>query len=52
MGKKATPEYNLAVLHPDIAKEWHPKKNGSLMAGDTTPGSDKKVWWQCEKDHE
>ena len=25
---KLIEDYNLAVLYPDIAKEWHPTKNG------------------------
>lgn len=40
-------ENNLAVQRPDIAKEWHPIKNEDLKASDVTPGSAKKVWWQC-----
>ena len=37
--------YNLAVLRPKIAKEWHPDKNGPLTPRWVTPGSHKKVWW-------
>ncbi len=43
--------YNLYVLRPDLAKEWHPTRNGSLGPKDVTPGSDKKVWWLCEHGH-
>jgi hypothetical protein len=49
---KVTPEYNLAVIHPKVAKEWHKTKNNSLTSKDVTPGSQKKVWWQCNKNHE
>ncbi|MBQ8997903.1 MAG: zinc-ribbon domain-containing protein [Clostridium sp.] len=42
----------LATTHPELSKEWHPIKNGDLIPDDVTYGSDKKVWWQCEKGHE
>jgi hypothetical protein len=44
----------LATLHPKIAKEWHPTKNGDLTPHDVTPSINKKVWWKCNKgdDHE
>jgi DNA-directed RNA polymerase subunit RPC12/RpoP len=45
-------EYNLLELHPDIARQWHPTKNGPLQPDDVTPGSAKKVWWICSKGHE
>ena len=51
MGRKATSEYNLAVIHPIVAKEWHPTKNGNLKPQDVTYGSNKKVWWQCKQKH-
>jgi hypothetical protein len=52
MSRKSTPDYNLAVLHPDVAKEWHSTKNKDLTAKVVTPGSNRKVWWQCKKGHE
>ena len=44
-------ENDLATLHPALAKEWHPTKNGNLKPGDVSPGSSKKVWWLCSKGH-
>lgn len=38
---------DLATRNPDLAREWHPHKNGDLTAHDIFPTSDKKVWWQC-----
>lgn len=49
---KITQEYNLEVINPNVAKQWHPKKNGSLTPKDVTPGSQKRVWWICGKGHE
>jgi len=37
----------LRALHPQLAEEWHPEKNGQLHAEDVRPGSNKKVWWCC-----
>lgn len=47
-----TPERSLQIMYPDVAKTWHPTKNGGLLPSDVSPGSSKKVWWQCEKGHE
>ena len=47
-----TSKYNLKVLHPNVAREWHQIKNKPLTPKDVTPGSHKKVWWQCSKKHE
>lgn len=43
---------NLATSHSELAKEWHPTKNGSLTPQDVSYGSHKKVWWICSKGHE
>jgi hypothetical protein len=48
---KASESYNLLILRPDLAKLWHPTKNGTLGPKDVTPGSRKKVWWLCEQGH-
>ena len=50
--KKANVDNNLAVIHPTVAAEWHPKKNGALQPSEFVFGSSRKVWWMCEKDHE
>jgi hypothetical protein len=55
-GKVATENNCLATTHPELSKGWHPTKNGNLTPPtkngnltphDVTPGSDKKVWWEC-----
>jgi hypothetical protein len=48
--KRACRTNCLATLHPDIAQEWHPIKNGDLSAKDITPGSQKVIWWLCSND--
>ena len=51
MKRKATLDYNLAIFHPDVAKEWHPTKNKSLTPKELTPESNEKIGWQCKRDH-
>ncbi len=36
---------SLACLYPQLAKEWHPIKNGDLAASDVSPTCCKKVFW-------
>jgi hypothetical protein len=48
---KPSESYNLYVLRPDLAREWHPIKNGRLGPKDVTPGSRRPAWWLCEKGH-
>lgn len=38
----------LATKFPEIAKQWHPTKNGDLTPYDVVPGCyTKKIWWIC-----
>ena len=51
--KTVVPGINdLATTHPEIAKEWHPTKNGDLTPQKVTHGSGRKVWWLCPEGHE
>ncbi len=51
--KKVLKGFNdLQTVIPDLAREWHPTKNGRLNPCDVTKGSNKKVWWMCSKGHE
>ncbi|PES34754.1 hypothetical protein CN497_19275 [Priestia megaterium] len=43
---------NLASSNPALAQEWHPTKNRTLTPANVVAGSGKKVWWQCNKEHE
>ena len=47
--RKPKPGESFGDLYPEIAKEWHPTKNGLLTPFDFTPGSNKKFWWKCDK---
>ena len=43
---------DLTTTHPQIAKEWNDKRNGELRPSDIVGGSNKMVWWKCDKEHE
>ncbi len=49
--KKVCKDNCLSAIHPHLAKEWHPTKNGTLTPNDVLAGSHQKVWWKCEKGH-
>ena len=50
--KKVLAGFNdLATLEPEVAEQWHPTLNGSLTPQMVTPGSSKRVWWQCAYGH-
>jgi len=43
---------DLKSKFPEIAKLWHPTKNGKLTASDVMPGSvNRKYWWKCDAGH-
>ena len=51
--KKVLKGFNdLETKFPEIAKEWHPTKNGDLKPDMVTYGSNKKVWWVDKYNHE
>ena len=43
---------SLADNYPEIAKEWHPTKNGNLTPNDIMAGSNIKIWWRGACGHE
>jgi very-short-patch-repair endonuclease len=53
-GRKVALSNCLSTTNPELAKEWHPTKNKQITPNDVYAGSNKKVWWKCEKgdDHE
>jgi DNA-directed RNA polymerase subunit RPC12/RpoP len=50
-GRLASKTTSLVAKRRDLAKEWHHTKNGDLRPGNVTLGSNKKVWWNCSRDH-
>jgi hypothetical protein len=50
LNKRLSVTNNLAVKAPEIAKEWHPTKNGKLKPHQVIAGGNEKHWYQCKKD--
>lgn len=46
--KKVCEDNCLATLNPTLTKEWNYDKN-DISPYEIMPGSNKKVWWRCEK---
>lgn len=49
IGRKVVESNSFSATHPELAKQWHPTKNGKFSPTDFRPGSNKKIWWQCVK---
>jgi len=47
-----TAENNFAFRFPQLARQWHPQKNGLLTPDQVTPMSGKRIWWTCIEGHE
>ncbi len=51
--RKVLAGYNdIGTTHPEVAKEWHPTKNGDLTPFDVSYGCNKKAWWKGMCGHE
>ena len=53
-GKQASVTNSLRSLYPELAKQWHPTRNGDTKPEDVVAGSGKRFWWKCDvaDDHE
>jgi hypothetical protein len=49
-GSALSPEVAFATTHPEIAREWHPTRNGDLRPDQMRAGSERRVWWRCSRD--
>jgi hypothetical protein len=43
---------SLAACFPELAREWHPTKNGRLRPKDVIAGGSRRAWWRCASGHE
>lgn len=48
--QKVNEENSLKTNYPEVAKQWDYEKN-NFGPEDVTSGSEKRVWWKCEKGH-
>ncbi|MBN1699584.1 MAG: zinc-ribbon domain-containing protein [Spirochaetales bacterium] len=51
LSKEKLKTHSLAARNPELAKQWHPTKNGSLTPSDVAYHSARYVWWLCENGH-
>jgi hypothetical protein len=53
-GRQASVTNSLEAVAPDIACQWHPTRNGSVLPSDVRASSFAKYWFQCPvaRDHE
>lgn len=42
---------DLASQFPELARQWHPIRNGRLLPNQIVARTHQKVWWICEKGH-
>jgi len=42
---------DLCTSDPEIAAQWHPKKNEGKTPDSVIAGSHRKFWWQCSEGH-
>ena len=51
-GQKAWRGFNdLVTRFPDLRNEWDKEKNFPVTPYDVTAGSNKRVWWKCQRKH-
>jgi hypothetical protein len=48
-GYRADHTTSLATLAPELAKQWHPTRNGERTPASVTPGSRRVAAWLCTK---
>ena len=52
-GHKTVPGINdFETAYPEMAKEWHPTKNGDLKPSVISKKNGRRIWWQCGHGHE
>jgi hypothetical protein len=51
-GKTTYGGNTIADKYPEIAKEWHPTKNGNIKPDAICPKAMTKIWWICPDKHE
>lgn len=53
IGKRVLPGFNdLSTTFPEVARQWDSAMNRDLQPTEVTAGSNKSIWWRCEKGHQ
>jgi hypothetical protein len=50
--KQICSDNSLQAKNPNLAREWHPTKNGKHTPDTVAANSNKKFWWVCPRGHE
>lgn len=50
--RRDRPHRTLTTDYPDVAAQWHPTLNNSVLPSEISPGSHRKVWWRCAGGHD
>jgi DNA-directed RNA polymerase subunit RPC12/RpoP len=50
-GRKVDPKESFAALYPVLEGEWDRERNKTLTPDRVSPGSSRKVWWICHRNH-
>ena len=50
-GRMVAENRDLASLYPALAAQWDLQKNAPRTPSDVSAGSQRSVWWRCEKGH-
>jgi hypothetical protein len=48
LGRALSVTNSLSARAPDVARLWHPKRNGRLSPDSVVAGSNYRAWWQCD----
>lgn len=50
-GRRVGQDNDFASFYPELAVQWDTEKNAPLAPEMVTAGSQRLVWWRCEKGH-
>jgi hypothetical protein len=50
--EKSQKGQSLRQVAPDLAKQWHPDRNGAVTPDNVTSSTKFTAWWICDQDHE
>ena len=45
-GQRVCEANSLKTTHPEVARQWHPTKNGDVTAEDVSSWSENTYWWK------
>ena len=50
-GRRVSVTNSLQAQFPDVAREWHPTRNGSLTPATVVGTAREHCWWRCARGH-